>query len=162
MLCWEAFGLPAVSVNSHFVSDFLMWYLSSVFRLASIFACFTSYSSSPPQAKDLLNSSNRFKVHHKLRCGAKESSREACLFSEHFQRNRIEQGVPIHLPLTGQTKQHTSVLRFILRYQRNGAVLLSLKDQEVGFLQADSVCLVYSLSSRWVYPSLVPVEYNFL
>lgn len=147
MLSWEAFGLPAVSVNSHFMFGFLMWYLSPVFRLSSVFAHFTSYSSlPPPQAKGLLNSRNRFKAHDKLRCGAKEKQRRDLLVFLPLERSRIEQGVPIHLPLTGQTKQHTSFLRSILHYHRNRAVFVSSKDQEVDFIQADTVCLVYSLS----------------
>lgn len=137
MWCWEGFGLSAVSVNSHFVFGFLMWYLSLVFRLVSIFAHFTYQHLTPSQAKGLLNSSNRFKVHHKLRCGAKEKQRrDLLIFLPLWEElNWVQNCVPIHLPLTGQPEQHTSFLRSILHYHKNISVVLS--DQEVGFLQAN-------------------------
>lgn len=67
------------AVDSHFVFGFLRWYLSLVFRPASIFAYFTCQQFTPSQAKGLLNSSNRSKIHHQLRCGAKEKQRRDLL-----------------------------------------------------------------------------------
>lgn len=104
-----------------------------------------------PGTKGLLNSGSRFKVHHKLRQKrAKEKQRRDLLVFLPLWEEQNWTRCPNPLALNRTAKGAYLFLRSILHNHRNRAVFLSSKDQEVGFLQADSLCLVYSLSSSWV------------